>query len=90
MYMQAGSTTNNLDFKIYFTLPELSATKIMTWNYHVDYSAKVNYDMISGRYILTALGLNINYLITSLKQIMEPLKGWRHPWLIWVRMSFKI
>ena len=39
-HMQTGSITNNLKDQIYFTLPELSATKIVMWNYHVDDSAK--------------------------------------------------
>ena len=58
-YTQAGSITNNINVKIDFTLPELSATKIMTWNCHVDESAKVRYYMILGRYISTPLRLNI-------------------------------
>ena len=35
------------------------ATKIVTWDYHVDDSAKGRYDVILGRYLLTALGLNL-------------------------------
>ena len=58
-HTQAGSITNNLKFKIDFTLPELSAIKIVTWNCHVDDSAKGRYYMILGRYLLTALGLNL-------------------------------
>ena len=49
----------NLKVKIDFNLPELRATKIMTWNYHVGESAKGRYDMILVRYILTALILNL-------------------------------
>ena len=41
--------------KIDFALPEISATKKMTWNCHVDDPTKVRYDMILGRYILTEL-----------------------------------
>ena len=40
IHTQAGSITTNLKVKIYFILPELSATKIITWNCHVDESAK--------------------------------------------------
>ena len=42
-----------------FTLPKLSAMKIVTWNFNVDHSDKVRYDMISGRYSLTGLVLNL-------------------------------
>ena len=51
--------TTNITVKIYFTLPELSATKIVTWNFYVDEYAKRRYDIILGRYKLTALGLNL-------------------------------
>ena len=56
---QVGNITTNMKVKIYFTLPELSATKIMTWDCHVDDSDKVGYDIILGGYILTSLVLNI-------------------------------
>ena len=45
-YTQAGKTTTNLKVKIDFSLPGLSATKTVTWNFHVDDSAKGRYDMI--------------------------------------------
>ena len=37
---QAGNITTNLKVKIDFTLPALSATNVVTWNCHVDDSAK--------------------------------------------------
>ena len=58
-HMQAGTITTNLKVKIYFTLPKLSATKIVTSNCNVDDSAKGIYYMLLGRYILTCLGLNL-------------------------------
>ena len=58
-HTQVGIITNNIKVEIYFTLPEISATKIVTWNFHVDDSAKGGYDMILGRYLLTALGSNL-------------------------------
>ena len=58
-HTQAGNITTNLEIKIYFTLPKLSATNNVTWNFHVDYSAKGGYDMILGRYLLTELWLNL-------------------------------
>ena len=60
-HTQAGKITNNLKVKIDFTSPELRATKTVTWNCHVDDSAKIRYDMILGRDILTALGLNLKF-----------------------------
>ena len=37
-HTQAGSITTNLKVKIDFTFPEISATKIVTWNCHADAS----------------------------------------------------
>ena len=57
--MQAGSITTDLKVKLDSTLPELRATKIMTWNFHVGESTKGVYDMILGRDILTDLLLTL-------------------------------
>ena len=58
---QAGIITSDMNVKRYFTSPELSMTKIMMWNFHVDNSATGRYDMILGRYLLTALVLNLKF-----------------------------
>ena len=52
---QADNIITNLKVKIYFTSPELSTTNTMTWNCHVDEFSKGIYDIILGRYLLTAL-----------------------------------
>ena len=49
---QAGNITTNFKVKIYFTLPALSATNVVTWDYHVDDFAKGRYYMILGQDIL--------------------------------------
>ena len=59
-HTQAGKISTNIKVKIDFNVPELSATKIVTWNCHVDDYTKGRYDMILCRYLLTVLGLNIN------------------------------
>ena len=74
----ARKITTNLKVQIEFILPKLSMTKIVTWIFHVDDCANSRCDVILGRDLLTALGLNINYTITSLKQIMDLLKVLRH------------
>ena len=48
--------TTNITVKIDFILPELNVKTIMAWNFHVEDSAKVRYDMILGLYIITTLG----------------------------------
>ena len=58
---QAGNITTDLKVKKYFTLPALSATNVVTWNFHVDEYAKVRYDMILGKYLITELGLNLKF-----------------------------
>ena len=63
-HTQAVNSTTKLKVKIYFTLPELSATEIVTWNCNVDDSAKGRYGIILGRYILTALGLKFKIILS--------------------------
>ena len=46
---QAGNITTNIMVKVYFTLTALNAKNVMTWNCHVDESAKGRYNMILGR-----------------------------------------
>ena len=58
-HIQAGSIITNLKVNIDFTLPEFSATKIVTWNCHVDDSDKVRYGIILGRDLIKYLVLNI-------------------------------
>ena len=73
--MQAGNITTNIKVKIYFTLPENSATEIVTWNCHVDDSAKGRYDMTMGKDILTSLGLNLKSSDYTTETYEGPLKG---------------
>ena len=58
-----------------FNLPELSMTKSVTWNCHVDDSTKGRYDMILGRYILTALGLILKLSNHIIEADDWPFKG---------------
>ena len=50
-HIQADNITTNLKVKIYFTLPEFSTTKTVTWNCHVYDTANGRYDIIRGRYL---------------------------------------
>ena len=56
---QAGNITTNLKVGVYFTLPTISATNVLTWKCHVDDSAKGGYDMILWQDILTELRFNL-------------------------------
>ena len=52
---------NSQKANIDFCLPELSATKIVLWKCHIDNKNNSRYDMILGRYLLTALGLDVKF-----------------------------
>ena len=54
-HIQAEIITTNIRVKIDFILPEISATKIVTWNCHVDDFSNGRQEMVLGRDILTAL-----------------------------------
>ena len=45
-HTQVGNITTNLKVKKYFTLPRLSASKTMAYNFHVDDYDMGRYDMI--------------------------------------------
>ena len=64
---QVVNITTNHKVKIYFTLPEFSATKIVTWDFHVDKSTKSRYAIILGRYLLASLGLYLELFYHYIK-----------------------
>ena len=73
-HTQAGSITTTLKVKIDFALLKLSATKIVTWYFH-----KGIYDMILGRYLLTALVLNVRLSGPVIGTYYGPFKGSTSP-----------
>jgi hypothetical protein len=65
-YDTAGGTytTSNYDVKIDFTMPEFSASKIITQQFHVDNEEEdmnIGYDMIIRRELMVKLGLITDY-----------------------------
>ena len=56
---QAGKFTTSKKVNVDFCIPKFSATNIVTWKCHVDDSTNGRYDMILGRDLLTALGLDL-------------------------------
>ena len=62
---QAGKFTTSKKMNLEFCLPELGGAKIVTWKCHISKSTNISYDMILGKYLLTALGLYLNFLKTS-------------------------
>ena len=78
-HTQAGYITTNLKVKVYFASPETSATRIMTWNFHVDDSSKGRYNIILGRDLLTLLGLNLKFSEHAIEADYGPLKGSSSP-----------
>ena len=73
--MQTGSITTNLKVQICFTLPELSAKKIVMWNYHVDDSAKYRYYIILAKDVLTDFEFNLKFSDHVISEDEGPFKG---------------
>ena len=71
-HTRAGNLTTNLKGKIFFALPKFSATNILMWGFHVDDSIKGRLNFILGKNVLIALGLNLNFIKTSSKYMMNP------------------
>ena len=78
-HIQAKNITTNLKAEVYFTLPVLSATNVVTWICHVGDFAKGSYDMIFGRDLLTELGLNLIFSEHVIEADCGPFNGscWR-------------
>ena len=74
-HTQAGSITTNIEVKIYFTLPDISAMKIMMWDSHVDDYAKGRYNMILDIDLLTALWLYLKYYDQVIEVYYGPFEG---------------
>ena len=58
---QYGKFTTSKKVKVYFCLPQFSATKIVTRKCHIYESTKGRYDMILCRDLLTVLGLDLKF-----------------------------
>ena len=58
---QGGNFTTSKKVNIYFCLPEFSAAKIVTWKCHVYESTNDRYNIILGRDILIAPGLDLKF-----------------------------
>ena len=53
-HTQGVNITTNLKVNVYFTLPELIKMESVTWDFHVDDSAKGRYETILGRDLLAS------------------------------------
>ena len=62
-----------------FCLPAFIATKIVTWKFDVDESTTGRYYIILGRYVLTALGLNLKCSGNVIHGVEGPYKGCSAP-----------
>ena len=78
-HTQAVSIITNIKVKIYFTLPELSAKTFVTWNCHVDDSAKGIYEIILGSYLFPYLKLNLKLSDHFIEVNDGPFKGLTAP-----------
>jgi len=56
----AGTISTNQKAKVQFMFPELSETKIITWNLHV-FEQSTRYDLIIGRDLLQDLGILLDF-----------------------------
>ena len=68
-----------IKINIEFTLPEISATNVVTFNCHMNDFARGRYYMILGRDILTALGLNLKFSDNLIESDGGNFKGFTAP-----------
>ena len=85
----ARNITTSIKIKVHFTLPALSARNVVMWEFCVDDSSKVRYNMILGRDILTELGLNLKLSEHAIKADDGTFKGYTTPMIDLVICVFK-
>ena len=59
------------------------------WEFHVDDSAKIMYNIILGRYPLTVLVLNLKFSRNIIKVSDEPFEGSTEPMIYLCTYAFK-
>ena len=74
-HTRAGNITTNLKIKVDFALTALSTTNVVTWNCHIDDSAKGMHNIILGQDLLSALGLNLKLSEHIIEANDGPFKG---------------
>ena len=57
----SGQLKTKFQADIKFTLPELSNSKIINWNFRLTDNEDLGYDMILGRDIMTKLGIDLSF-----------------------------
>ena len=70
--MQYFNITNNKKVEVDFNFPGFSATKIIMWNFHVDESTKIRYDMSLYIYLVTSLGSDVKFSDHIIKEGDRP------------------
>ena len=76
---QAGKFANSTKGNVEFCLPEFGATKIVTRKCHITKSSNSRYNMILGRDLLTALGLDLKFSENIILESDGPYKGCSAP-----------
>ena len=69
MANSSRQSLKNQKVQLDFTLPGFSATKIVMWNYHMNWSTKIRFDMILGRYMITSLVLDLKLSDSVIKGV---------------------
>ena len=49
------------ELEIHFSLPEFSDSKMIHWNFSVADASKIGYDMVIGRDLMTAIGMDMSF-----------------------------
>ena len=75
-HTQAVNIITNISIKVYFTLPALSVTNVVTCKCHLGESTKGRYDMILWRDIFLELVLNLKFAEHAIKADDGPFKGY--------------
>ena len=77
--IQARNFITSKKANVEFCLLEFCATEIVTWKFHMDKSTKGMYDIITGRNLLTDLGLDLKLYDHVIVHGKVPYEGFPEP-----------
>ena len=86
---KAEKFTTSKKVNLAFCLPDFSVTKIVMQKFHVNESNNGRYDMIIGKDLLTALGLDLKFYDSVIIGVEGPYKGCLSPMVDISNYDFK-
>ena len=75
-----GLMRTEYESEIHFSLPEFSDSKMIHWNFSVADASKIGYDMVIGRDLMTAIGMDMSFekKVITWDQVEVSMRSFNH------------